>query len=174
MSRTSSSSASSSGMVCSRFSPASSPSGQGGAGMTGRFGLVLSQSRMSCLRRPLNHSGTRCEHSASWRYGRGSKRGGDSPNARCRRQAGRSALHAGDARLLWAAVPGQGASSQGLRHDRLAAVSAHGERRSSRGSAVRRLGARGMPGRLPSLLEGGLAPPGRAGGGRSARVGHDQ
>jgi hypothetical protein len=31
------------GMLRSRFSQASSPSGQGGGGMTGRFGLVLSQ-----------------------------------------------------------------------------------------------------------------------------------
>lgn len=53
MSRSSSSSASSSGLVCSRFSPVSPPSGLGGRGMTGLFGSASPQSHVSRLRRRL-------------------------------------------------------------------------------------------------------------------------
>jgi hypothetical protein len=68
--------------------------------------------------------------------------------------------------LVWPPGPGAQARPQALRHHRLDRHVPHARRRPPGGVALRRPGPRGLPGRLPHLLEGGVAA---AGPGRRAR-----
>ena len=94
---------------------------------------------------------------------RGAQPRGDPGHARRERRARRTAVHARDAGLVRPATPGRQARPQDLRHHRLDRHVPHARSGALGRVALRRAGARRMPGGLQHLLEGGLAQadPGR-------------
>ena len=104
---------------------------------------------------------------------RGAQPGRDPGDARRAGGAGVASVHARDAAVLRPAVPGGEAGAQAVRHDHLDRHVPHAQHGPPGRVALRRAGARRLPGRLQHVLEGGVAAQGagqRAGTGARAAM----
>src|SRR6267143_4280606 len=101
---------------------------------------------------------------APWRSGRGEAPLRDPRHPGRTGYFGRPPLHAGDGALLRPALDRGTARRESLRHDPLHGQPAAPRFGPARGPALRWLRARRLPGRVPPLLEGGMAAQGLAAG----------